>query len=165
VILPGDRQRALAWLASQFDGVRESGGNNRGTLVERFQRAVDGKAEGEPWCLAFVMYCLDQVDELAGSHAHLLPRTEATQLLWNSARAELKTDGPEVGAIIVWRSGPGRGHCGIVTGIVGGNVETIEGNTGGGDQRDGDGVFRKRRINGQIPGMQLLGYLRPWGIR
>ncbi len=163
MILGADRQRTLAWLAQQFEGVREEGGNNHGPLVERFQRAVDGKAQGEPWCVAFVMYLLGEIDKLAGTHAHLLPKTESSQFLWGSAREELKTPTPEVGTVVVWRSAPGRGHAGIVIDIIGDGVTTVEGNTGGGDQREGDGVFRKRRVNGQIPGMTLLGYLRPWG--
>ena len=42
--------RVLVELAQEFVGVKESGGNNRGPLIEDFQRMVDGKAQGEPWC-------------------------------------------------------------------------------------------------------------------
>ncbi len=165
---PRDRQRMLAWLAAQFDGVREdaSKGPNRGAFVERFQRTI-GKAEGEPWCVSFVQYCLAEVDKYAGwpstATGHRLPKTESSQLLWNGSVEAMKTQAPEVGAVIVWRKAPGVGHAGIVTEVTGDNVMTIEGNTGTGDQREGDGVAFKRRVKGQIPSMQLLGYLRPWG--
>lgn len=158
---PAERQRTLAWLAAQFDGVREQGGNNRGLFVERFQRTI-GPAEGEPWCVSFVQYCLSEVDKLAGS-THQLPRTEASQFLWTSAPIELRSDVPTIGAVIVWRKAPGVGHAGIVTAMIGDGVHTVEGNTGVGDQREGDGVALKRREKGQIPGMILLGYLTPWG--
>ncbi len=156
------KQGTLAWLAKQFDGVRESGGDNKGTFVERFQRAVDGKARGEPWCAAFVQYCLSAVDELEGSK-HLIPRTEATQPLWNTSPLHCRIDKPEVGAIVVWRKTSATGHCGIVVKIEADTVVTVEGNTGAGDQREGDGVAVKRRPKGQIPGFTLLGYLKPWG--
>jgi hypothetical protein len=159
------KQQTLAWLARMFDGVRETGGPNRGPLVERFQRAVDGKAQGEPWCAAFVQYLLQEVDRMplhVSEPAHVLPQTEATQPLWNTSPFHTRTDKPEVGAVVVWRKTPGTGHCGVVVSLEGSTVVTVEGNTGTGDQREGDGVCIKRRVNGQIPGMTLLGYLKPW---
>lgn len=36
--------------ARRWVGVREKGGNNRGPEVEKFQKAVDGRASGEAWC-------------------------------------------------------------------------------------------------------------------
>jgi hypothetical protein len=162
MIGPADKQRMAAWLASMFVGVREEGGNNRGPIVERFQ-AVIGKAEGEPWCVSFVQYVLREVDHVKGGPPHRLPLTESSQLLWQAAPQELRLHDPEVGAVAVWRKAPGVGHAGVVHELVGDNVFTVEGNTGSGDQREGDCVARKRRIKGQIPGMVLLGYLRPWG--
>jgi hypothetical protein len=164
MIGPADKQRMAAWLAGQFEGVHEEGGNNLGPIVERFQRVI-GKAEREPWCLSFVQYVLHEIDEVMGLPHHSLPATESTQLLWNTAPTELRTQAPEVGTVIIWRKGPGVGHCGIVVEATGDNVITVEGNTGRGDQREGDTVARKRRVRGQINGMTLLGYLRPWGMK
>lgn len=165
------KQRALAWLSEQFDGVRESGGANKGAFVERFQRAVDGKAQGEPWCASFVQYCLAEVDDLVhslegGAQKHSLPMTESTQEMWNKATPSKKMLGPDIGLVAVWRSNsnPALGHCGIVIAVKSGVIVTVEGNTGTGDQREGDGVCVKGRSGGQIPGMTLLGYLRPWGV-
>jgi uncharacterized protein YijF (DUF1287 family) len=166
------KQQTLAWLARMFDGVREdsSKGPNRGQLVEKFQKAVDGKAQGEPWCAAFVQYLLKEVDGMPlhrGEPAHVLPKTEATQPLWNTSPLYTRTDKPEVGSVVVWRKDSGSGHCGIVVevtpSLTQGDLLTIEGNTGTGDQREGDGVCLKRRAKGQIPGMALLGFLKPWG--
>jgi hypothetical protein len=164
-VTPHFQQRVtLAWLAKQFVGVKEDG-PNKGTFVERFQKAVDNKAQGEPWCAAFVCYCVKQVDGLGFYPANRLFLSESTQTLWNKSPADCRTDQPEHGTIAVWRSdkNPALGHCGIV--VDADQHKTVEGNTSpqGGDQREGDGVFLKHRPNGQIPGMTLLGYLRPWG--
>ena len=52
-LTPHLKMRLLVWSARLWVGMTEVGGNNRGQVVERFQRAVDGKASGEPWCAAF----------------------------------------------------------------------------------------------------------------
>ena len=39
-------------------GIREQGGNNKGPLVELMQKTVDGKAQAEAWCMAFVQSML-----------------------------------------------------------------------------------------------------------
>lgn len=41
-------------------------------------------------------------------------------------------------------------HVGIVTGVGSGYVDTIEGNTGGGSNTNGDGVCRRRRYRSQV---------------
>ena len=37
-------------IALKYVGVHEATGHNDGAQVEEFQRAVDGKAQGESWC-------------------------------------------------------------------------------------------------------------------
>jgi hypothetical protein len=173
------RQAALAAMAQHFVGVHEEGGNNRGPMVEKFQRAVDGAAQREPWCMAFVQYCLRAVDELAemlGDKAkHVLPPSELTTFVYGHAPVWARIDAPELGAVVVWaKLGTGgelttRGHCGIVAATVqapaGMNLITIEGNTAPGDageQREGDGVYVRGRALGELPGFRRMGYLRPW---
>lgn len=150
----------IAWLASQFVGVREMG-HNAGPIVERFQRVVDGRAEGEPWCVCFLQYVVREASALAGLNVTLYP-TESTQVLWSRTPAQHRIALPEPGCVAVWRSTsrPSHGHAGIVSRVDGADVYTIEGNTGAGDQREGDVVAVKRRIGGQIPGFVLLGYIK-----
>jgi hypothetical protein len=168
VITP--KHRAFAWLADQFVGVTEKTPNG-GTMIEKFQRVVDGHAGGEAWCVGFVHYCAKQIDELfdrcfymtTSSH-HRLPLTEWTIGLWNGAHSSLRMTDPHVGHVVVWRSNAdkNRGHAGIIVGCNATSIITVEGNTGSGDQREGDGVWSKSRANGNIPGFTRLGYLTPW---
>lgn len=163
--------KALAWMAEQFVGVTETK-NNGGAMVEKFQRAVDGKAAGEPWCVCFVQYCADQIDSFYDRcifphppyNHHQLAPTEWTIGLWDATPKELRRAAPSEGLIVVWQSiaNPNRGHCGIVTDVRGDVVFTVEGNTGTASQREGDGVWHKGRVSGNIPGFKRLGYLSPW---
>lgn len=164
--------RAYAWLAEQFVGVTEAKVPNTGAMVEKFQRAVDGKASGEPWCVCFVQYVAQQVDELFDRciypyppyNHHRLAPTEWTIGLWESTMREMRRDAPEVGHVVVWRSSANasQGHAGIIVEVRGNDVFTVEGNTGAGNQRDGDGVWKKWRVGCDIPGFTRLGYISPW---
>jgi len=51
-------EEALKWV-----GTMEKGGDNKGPEVEEFQKAVDGKAQKEPWCMAYVQFCIKKVEE------------------------------------------------------------------------------------------------------
>lgn len=183
------KHTALIWLAEMFVGVTEKT-PNAGTMIERFQRAVDGVAAGEPWCVCFVQHCAREVDMLMDmlversserpsgeglveliaprlSRHNVLPATEWTVALWG-APAAARSDDPKPGTIVVWRSlaNPARGHCGIVCEVLDDrSILTIEGNTSpgeGADQREGDGVWKKRRKAGNINGFLRLGYVNPW---
>jgi hypothetical protein len=161
----------LAWMAENYVGVVESRPNG-GPLVERFQRAADGKAQGEPWCVAFVQFCVARVDDyfaklpVPNVH-HALPITEWSIGMWRLAPAMHRHTVPCVGDVVIWQNNKnkGTGHAGIVVGFDGDVVLTVEANTSPGDkadQREGDGVWKKRRANGDIPGFTRLGYVSPW---
>ena len=47
------KERLLIHEAKRWVGVTEVGGNNRGQVVEIFQKAVGGVANGQPWCMDF----------------------------------------------------------------------------------------------------------------
>lgn len=174
--MPRAKLLALAWLARQWVGFREEGGANKGFAVERFQRAVDGKAQGEPWCLAFVMYCLASVDDLFESMAqlslpgHALYHSEHVMTCWARSPVKARVADPEVGALAIWEhhshgKATGSGHCGVVVELLGeGRFRAVEGNTSepGGDQREGDGVWLKERGIDGLPSLRLIGFLRPW---
>lgn len=60
--MPNDKatvERALQVAAHEADvlKVKEEGGNNRGKRVEMYLKGV-GLGPGNPWCAAFVSYCL-----------------------------------------------------------------------------------------------------------
>ena len=165
------RQLALAHVASNFVGVNSSNTE----IVNRIRRAADGKALGEPWCACFVQWAVRDVDQFVVDfgmqlRAQMLYATESTQALWTQSAHDIRRSAPEVGAVAVWRldSDHSRGHCGIVVGVDTDTVHTVEGNTSatGGTseaERNGNGVWNKKRTGGKIPGFTLLGYLLPWG--
>ena len=159
---------ALAQVAEQYVGVHEEG-DNSGPLVESFQRAVDGKAEREPWCLAFCFFCLDQVTEHSGICSGLY-RTESVMLLWAKTPKQWIRQKPAKGLIAIWqeRRNSRLGHAGIVVATQSGGklFWTVEGNTSPSSEvdRQGDGVYRKLRKGYSVPGSQmiLLGFLDPF---
>lgn len=162
------KQDTLAWLAQKFVGAIETRPNG-GPIVEMFQKAVDGISSHEPWCVGFAWFCVQAVDDLAvmlngGAANAALYRTEWTIELYE--KSPYRYTDPKNGRVVVWQHemNPNRGHCGIVIGTDGGDLFTVEGNTsaGVGDPRDGDGVHKKLRVGGNIPGFKRLGYLGPW---
>lgn len=151
-------------------------GENKGQVVEGFQKAVDGKAQGEPWCMAFVQFCLKQVDALARTMdwvtppdgGNLLFHSESCWETWTRSPDFCRSYHPFPGAIAIWRNvNNTSGHTGIVTklGAKEGEFHTIEGNTSDSslaDQREGDGVFMKLRKGHLSSSLRLMGFLNPW---
>jgi len=170
------KQRRLVEFAREMVGITEQGGENRGQMVERFQKEQDGKASGEPWCAAFVFYCINVVDRMADVPPFgktRLHKSELVTAVWGRSPEDLRGTVPEPGSLVVWRryDASGRptwaGHIGIVTQVLpDGTLMTIEGNTSadGGDPREGDGVFEKHRDPFRGMGnLRVEGYLYPWG--
>ena len=144
--------------AESWNSITEQGGDNSGQLVEMIQKVVDGKAQKEAWCAAFVWWCLlrteNQIKALNISEPQSVNlmqvdgvqvdgvesgiyRSEWVWEIWNKTPAIFRTEIPVPGSLIVWlRSDGGKlttnGHIGIVRGLnpVTGTVYTVEGNTG-----------------------------------
>lgn len=160
-----DPRRLLVEVARRFVGIHEEGGDNKGPDVERFQKAVDGKAAGEPWCMSFVQFCVLEVERRTGVKSNLF-RSEHCLTVWNKSPKLMRRKRPEPGLIVIWnRVGTTLGHTGIVTAIKSPDVYgCVEGNTskGFGIEREGDGVYEKLRT---WRGTQLflpVGYLQPF---
>ena len=166
------KQRLLVHEARRWVGTKEVGGNNKGQCVEMFQRAVDNKAAGEPWCLAFVQFCCDQADgtfdAVTGScnDPYKLVHTEHCLTLWKSSPSEIVSVVPAPGLVAVWRHGEStNGHVGIVTSLLGDTrFMSIEGNTKNLEaiNREGDGVVERERSRSSNGSFKLLGFLKPW---
>lgn len=159
---------ALARVAESYVGVIELGGDNRGPEVEEFQKSVNGKAEGQSWCMDFVQYCVEK----AGAKFNWRPtlfKSEGVLEVWQKSRGCAQAQIPKRGLIAIWiMNGTQSGHCGIVISVSkdGTLFETVEGNTGPGKDviREGDGVYEKTRhlaarSNMERRGMRLLGFL------
>jgi hypothetical protein len=171
MIRTSDRMRILIHEAERWAGIKEIGGDNRGQIVEMFQKAVDGKASGEPWCLGFVQFCVKQADRVADVIAdQCTPRnnlfqTEHCLTLWWNTPLEQRIEA-QPGAIVIWKFGSTNGgHAGIVTAVNGdGSIQTIEGNTGDGKGivREGDGVYTRKRSAQGTEEMRVMGFISAW---
>lgn len=165
----------LVEVAQSFDGTRETG-PNKGPMIEEFQKAVDGKAQGEPYCAGFVWYCLKKVNAEFTCGSILYPSESCVQI-WNKTPISARLDKPIVGTIMIWQfyeyvgnvrewRPKSAGHCGIVTKTFPDKpfVETVEGNTGPGTRviREGEGVYIKKRLVTGLNEMRVLGWLLPW---
>jgi len=133
-------------IAQSYVGVREATGQNDGAEVEQFLNETGGR-KGMPWCAAFVSFCLKK----AGASR---PKPTLSALGLKTKRAVrasqvLRGFPVRAGMLSIWRTGQTRyGHVGIVLAQIGANrFHTIEGNTsaGRGNQREGDGVYRRTR--------------------
>jgi len=161
-----DLKAALIFKAKSFIGTTEVGGDNKGPMIELFQKAVDNVAAGEPWCAAFLCYCIRDTEARFGVPCGL-KLSEHCMTLWNTNSAQRRTE-PKPGYIAVWKKkNTTSGHVGLVTSVSRDQptkFHTIEGNTGPGTGivREGDGVYAKTRSMSPMGDMILLGFLEPW---
>lgn len=164
------KKSLMLFEARRWIGAKEQG-KNKGEIISIFQKAVDGVACGEPWCMGFVFNSIlfsDRVfNEVMGPGSGTkLFKSEHCLSVWDKSPKELRCDRPEVGTIAIWRyQGTQNGHTGIVTKINGNIFETIEGNTSSSSEvvREGEGVFLKKRAMLSGTKMTIVGFLKPWG--
>ena len=144
----GERVRNIAY---GFVGTKEVG-NNGGYWVTKFLKSV-GLRPGNPWCAAFVSFCLDSANiktmrVRSGLARHFISKNKtikATKVLQSNMKIPM-------GSVVVWRRGTTTfGHVGFVDRWQGASGTTIEGNTSSGrsgNQWNGGGVWhRNRTIN------------------
>jgi hypothetical protein len=131
-------------------GVREKTGNNDGKEVEKYLAAV-GLGKGYSWCAAFVSWCLNQKEVPNPKSAWVPNWFPSSKLIYKRGeknRLPKKADlfgiyFPEkkriahIGFVDDWQE-----EMGVVI--------TVEGNTNEAGSREGDGVYRKRRLIRQI---------------
>lgn len=146
-------------ISLSYDGVREQGGNNLGPQVEEFQKSI-GLSPGDPWCAAFVCFCIKQAAKQLGVE----PKFQyggSVYKLW-SRNPELQMAAPGVNCIFLINHGLSKagtriGHTGFCITPLQKNdqaypdevffdeIETMEGNTNSAGSRDGDGCYHKSR--------------------
>ena len=151
-------------------GIRESGGNNKGPMVELIQETV-GRAEREAWCMALIQTALAYVEHKLGVKSPIAV-SEHCLTVWNSTPKKQRVKlVPARGAIIIWRKGSTTsGHTGIVLeyGHKAGKMSCIEGNTESGINkdgtinRDGGGIYRTERSSKANGSMKVVGFLKPF---
>lgn len=129
-------------------GVREKTNHNDGERVEMYLKAANLK-KGNAWCAAFVTWTFKEAGVktvISGYSPSWFPNDKV--IFFNS-----KGQPPNSGDVFgIWFSSKGRiAHVGFVDKWDDSSyVITVEGNTNEGGSREGDGVYRKRRLKKQI---------------
>lgn len=142
--------------------VREHG-NNRGKEVEMFLKSVN-RNPGDSWCAAFAYDCFLYANEKTGIEIPI-KKSGLCRDIWNDAlkrAVEISNNPmPKKKDVIVWKGDGLSGHIARVVAYLGnGFVSTIEGNTGGGSDDNGDGVYLKKRNYKCLMGkLRTLGFI------
>lgn len=144
-------------------GVVEKTGKNDGE-VEKYLKVV-GLPKGYPYCAAGISWSYLEASKFYGKDKSFIPfpMTAGSQVVLNHAISIGKKVSRNLtkGDFFVWRRKDSyQGHIGVIESLgEKGWVNTIEFNTSGnstGDQRDGGGVWKKKRNTLQPLGMLLI---------
>jgi len=151
----------LVKIALSQVGVKESGGNNNGPEVRKYQSATELKPASWPWCAAFTGWIIREwlkggenqewLSLKALTPEQWRPKTAAAfgYISWAKDRPATtkilsRKAKPQVGDLVVFDFS----HIGIVVKVGAKNFQCVEGNTNGRGMRDsksGDGVWLKTR--------------------
>lgn len=150
---PSPRQKVLS-VAGNLVGTTEATGRNDGPIIEAIL-ASTGNRKGDPYCAAFNYYCYreaglaDKVPRSAWSPDWVKSPT------WTRAK-EGREPEPADSFGIYFPSKKRVAHTGLVKKWGETSAQTIEGNTspeaapGSSADRDGEGIWNKRRLIRQI---------------
>jgi len=142
--------------AQSLVGTKEVG-QNGGKVIDEIQKVFGMK--NQQYCVMFTLYCWDFVLKLVAGEKYSKPflMTASSQTLFDWAKKNncTYTDPTLIkpGDIVIWRKFTlWQGHAGLV--LDGLNVSdnsflTYEGNTANsdyGNQRDGDGIYQRKRF-------------------
>ncbi|WP_256011831.1 CHAP domain-containing protein [Desertivirga xinjiangensis] len=145
-------------------GVREKTGRNDGTRVEEYLKYV-GLSKGQPYCAAFTSWCMGQAgiaNPRTGWSPALFP---ADKVVWQRNRTLPGLYGskykPQVGDIfgIYFPEKKRIAHVGFVDEWGDSWVITTEANTNLESSREGDGVYKKRRLTASI--YKVSSFIKP----
>lgn len=153
-----------------WDDPKTKGLDARAQALKEALKRV-GHENGWAYCMTFAEVCWRVAYEEVGASKELIARiakllTPSVVVSMRNVKAEgLLAVEPKRGSIMFMQKGTGAyGHAGVVTGVQGYTFFTIEGNTGGGlENREGDGIYRKKRMlfYGKSEGLVLRGFLNP----
>jgi hypothetical protein len=143
-----ERNCVILTFISQI-GVREKGINS-GVEVEMYLAAA-GLGKGNPWCASFVAWTFKQCTNIKVKSAGWVPSWfPKNKLIFR--RGELNVRPAQSGDLIgIWFANKNRlAHIGFYQKESGDFTISVEGNTNEEGSREGDGVYRKRRITRTI---------------
>lgn len=131
--------------------VREKTGNNDGVEVERYLKYTK-LGKGYAWCASFVCWTLGQaciINPVSAWSPSLLPNSK---LIYQKGSKTYNSTPQTADVFGIYYTNLKRiGHVGFVDQWEEGSyVLTVEGNTNSAGSREGDGVYRKRRLKSQI---------------
>jgi hypothetical protein len=128
--------------------------------IREFQRAVDGRASKEPWCMCFMQWgaiCVAKDLGLSRSPVH---PSEHCVTVWNNTPEKYRLKSPKRGAWFVMKNRLGQsGHTGMCEDAGTLSFKTIEGNTNEEGSREGNAIVAKSRLVTGTASMQVLGYI------
>ena len=129
--------------------------------------------KGEPYCASYALSIwkesaqqlgftdlLDEIEKLdSASTVTAFNNFDASELF--DTTSHTRKNKVLAGSIVIWRKPKKwQGHAGTVTSGNAYNFTTIEGNTGGQNQREGDGIYQKTRGR-SLGSMQIMGFITP----
>lgn len=137
---------------SQLDSKTANAGENNYT---KYWRDIKPDYQGQPWCAAFVSWCmmkafgLDTAKKLLKHWPYVYCPTMADLFTLNS--------NPKAGDIVIFKHNGEFTHTGIVIKVSGDRFWTVEGNTSGGSTiiANGGGVCQKSYYNSNLPGTKF----------
>lgn len=144
------REKVIATYTAEI-GVRETT-NNHGQRVEQYLKSVN-RLPGDAWCAAFVSWCLEE-SAVANCQSGWSPSWHPkSKLIYRPSSGIHKMD-PRPGDVFgIWFIKLNRlAHTGFIDDWASNDkfCTTVEGNTNDAGSREGDGVYKKRRIKRQI---------------
>lgn len=149
-----EAREAVLHIAHGLIGTTEATGRNDGVMIEKIQ-ASTGNRKGDPYCASFNFYCFEQ----AGL-SDMVPRSAWSPSWVAKPTWTRKSGGAQprpASAFGIFFPSKGRvAHTGLVDKWGTSQVLTVEANTspaagsGSARDRDGDGVWSKRRLVSQI---------------
>lgn len=130
-------------------GIRELTGKNDGKSVEGYLKYV-GLKKGFPWCAAFTCWSFGQAGiKNPGSAWSPDMFPDSSVIYAKGAKGNITPDAGDVFGIY-FPEKKRIAHVGFIHKWGSSEVITVEGNTNQAGSREGDGVYRKRRLAGQI---------------
>jgi hypothetical protein len=165
------RAELIVSIAKQYIGKKEKPGNS-GFFDAAFQKLMvaAGWLLGQSWCAYFAKMVWKQAyansPELLSVINRMLNGGAIMSLnnMKNNGRFIVNMT-PVIGAIVIWKHGSGpQGHAGLVIGIDGNTLTTIEGNTNNSGSREGDCVAQKLRTvsrDFKADGLNIAGFIHP----
>ncbi len=141
------RDKIRATYTSQL-GVRELTGNNDGIAVEKYLSYVWLK-KGQPWCAAFVSWSFGQNGIKKARSGGCVQLMEQGTTIYKSG--VIRETPQKADVFFIYYAEKGRvAHTGLIDYWGEDFVTTVEGNTNGAGSREGNGVYRKKRLKRQI---------------